>query len=49
MDVNEALAALESCPCQEGCPGCVGAAVSRQGKLTLIQVLRELTGKAAGE
>ena len=46
---EEALAALESCPCQEGCPGCVGAAVSRQGKLTLIQVLRELTGKAAGE
>ncbi|MEG1604815.1 MAG: DEAD/DEAH box helicase [Clostridia bacterium] len=41
---REALCALSRCPCEEGCPGCVGASVGGQAKRTLVELLDQLLG-----
>ncbi len=42
---REALSRLEECPCESGCPSCVGASVGPGAKKTL----RELLGKLLGD
>ncbi len=37
-----ALDMLEACPCEDGCPGCVGAAAGSGAKAVLKQVLKQL-------
>ncbi len=37
-----ALELLTACPCQDGCPSCVGPAAGSGAKRTLIQILEEL-------
>lgn len=39
MIFQEALERLDECPCENGCPSCVGASVGVQGKHTLHDLL----------
>ena len=43
---RRALEAVKSCPCESGCPACIGAA-AEGGKKTLISILERLTGGAS--
>ncbi|MDO4546516.1 MAG: DEAD/DEAH box helicase [Clostridia bacterium] len=39
---REALDSIKRCKCRDGCPGCVGAAVTGEGKRALIDILTKL-------
>ena len=43
--LGKALQVAEDCPCEYGCPSCVGPVgeIGEDGKKTAIRLLRELT------
>ena len=42
---EQALSAAKECPCEQGCPSCVGAGLGKQAKATLIEVLEKILGR----
>ena len=46
---REALSRLEECPCESGCPSCVGASVGPGAKKTLKELLGKLLGDSPRE
>ena len=45
---EQALSAVRECPCEQGCPSCVGAGAGEEAKKTLIAVLERILSGQAG-
>ena len=44
----KALSAVRECPCEQGCPSCVGAGAGEEAKKTLIDLLERILSGQAG-
>ena len=45
---EQALSAVRECPCEQGCPSCVGAGAGEEAKKTLIDLLERILSGQVG-